>query len=79
MTIATQLQLFQVDAIPSKNIDMDDCYSCQAHGDFELSHFYPENLLQKLIQANGHVPCPFCLIEKENQEEFRRINNELPK
>lgn len=70
----TQLQLFPIGVIPSKNIDMDDWYSCQAHGDFALYHYYSQELFQKLLHASGHVPCPFCLIEKENQEEYRRKN-----
>ncbi|PKN85598.1 MAG: hypothetical protein CVU46_10535 [Chloroflexi bacterium HGW-Chloroflexi-8] len=76
MTIITQLQLFNIqDVIPSVSLDLDDWYTCKTHGDFALYHIFSEELIQKIIHENGHVMCPWCLIEKENQEGFRRMND----
>lgn len=75
MTTATQLQLFQIqDVIPVVKFEMDDWYTCPEHGNFELSHFFLEDYLRMFVEINGHIPCPYCLIEVENQEVYRRKN-----
>ena len=49
---------FQPALFKSDPVDMLGVYTCSLHGDFQLSHYYQEEQLDRIRGEYGYIPCP---------------------